>query len=114
MVVIATILSAFRALTGRNQPSNSRFILVPSVWLRGLITPTAWRTVVAYVIGSQQELELLASLSGDTTMQAAYLSRDPILGSSQTSRRRPQDATNPATAASVNYTQHASSAFNLE
>ena len=34
-----TILSAFRARTGRNQPSNSKFIFGPSVWLRGLIKP---------------------------------------------------------------------------
>jgi DNA polymerase I len=33
------LLSAFRARTGRNQPSNSRFIFGPSVWLRGLIRP---------------------------------------------------------------------------
>jgi DNA polymerase-1 len=31
------LLSAFAARTGRNQPSNSRFIFGPSVWLRGLI-----------------------------------------------------------------------------
>jgi hypothetical protein len=34
-----TILSAFRSGTGRNQPSNARFIFGPSVWLRGLIKP---------------------------------------------------------------------------
>ena len=34
-----TILSAFRSRTGRNQPSNTRFIFGPSVWLRGLIKP---------------------------------------------------------------------------
>ena len=33
------LLSAFRARTGRNQPSNSRFIFGPAVWLRGLIRP---------------------------------------------------------------------------
>jgi hypothetical protein len=33
------MLSAFRARTGRNQPSNSRFIFGPSCWLRGLISP---------------------------------------------------------------------------
>lgn len=33
------LLSAFRARTGRNQPSNSRFIFGPAVWLRGLIQP---------------------------------------------------------------------------
>src|SRR5262249_32828717 len=34
-----TILSAFRARTGRNQPSNSKFIFGPSVWIRSLIKP---------------------------------------------------------------------------
>jgi hypothetical protein len=34
-----TILSAFRSRTGRNQPSNSKSIFGPSVWLRGLIKP---------------------------------------------------------------------------
>ena len=34
-----TILSAFQSRTGRNQPSNTRFIFGPSVWLRGLIKP---------------------------------------------------------------------------
>ena len=33
------MLSAFRARTGRNQPSNTKFIFGPSVWLRGLIKP---------------------------------------------------------------------------
>jgi hypothetical protein len=36
-----TILSAFRARTGRNQPSNTKFIFGPSVWLRFLIKPPA-------------------------------------------------------------------------
>jgi DNA polymerase-1 len=43
-----TILSAFRSRTGRNQPSNSKFIFGPSVWLRGLIKPSpgqAWPTL---------------------------------------------------------------------
>lgn len=34
-----TILSAFRARTSRNQPSNTRFIFGPSTWLRSLIKP---------------------------------------------------------------------------
>jgi hypothetical protein len=33
------MLSAFRSRTGRNQPSNSKFIFGTSVWLRGLIKP---------------------------------------------------------------------------
>jgi len=34
-----TILSAFRSRTGRCQPSNTRYIFGPSVWLRSLIQP---------------------------------------------------------------------------
>ena len=33
------LLSPFRSETGRNQPSNSRFIFGPSRWIRGLIRP---------------------------------------------------------------------------
>ena len=42
-----TILSAFRARTGRNQPSNTKFIFGPSVWLRGGIPAAArlWHRV---------------------------------------------------------------------
>ena len=34
-----TLLSAFRARTARNQPSNSKFVFGPSTWIRGLIKP---------------------------------------------------------------------------
>src|SRR6516164_10205110 len=43
-----TMLSAFRARTGRNQPSNTRFINGPSVWLRGLIQPPPGYGVALY------------------------------------------------------------------
>ena len=33
------LLSPFSSKTGRNQPSNSRFIFGPSTWIRGLIRP---------------------------------------------------------------------------
>ncbi len=42
------LLSAFGSKTGRNQPSNTRFIFGPSAWLRGLIKPGEGRAV-AYV-----------------------------------------------------------------
>ena len=35
------MLSPFGSRTGRNQPSNSKFIFGPSVWLRGLVKPPA-------------------------------------------------------------------------
>ena len=73
-----TILSAFRSRTGRNQPSNTKFIFGPSVWLRGLIKPPPGQGV-AYVDWSQQEFGIAAALSGDRAMQSAYESGDPYL-----------------------------------
>lgn len=72
------LLSPFRSRTGRNQPSNSKFIFGPSVWLRGLIRPSpGWG--LAYVDWSQQEFGIAAALSGDPAMMAAYRSGDPYL-----------------------------------
>ena len=49
-----TILSAFQSRTGRCQPSNTKYIFGPSVWLRGLIQPPeGWG--VAYLDWCQQE-----------------------------------------------------------
>src|SRR5262249_22063339 len=64
-----TILSAFRARTGRNQPSNTKFIFGPSVWLRSLIKPPPG-FAIAYIDWSQQEHGIAASLSGDLVMQS--------------------------------------------
>ena len=72
------LLSAFRARTGRNQPSNSRFIFGPAVWLRGLIQPEPG-TGLAYIDWSQQEFGIAAALSGDPLMLEAYTSGDPYL-----------------------------------
>lgn len=72
------LLSAFQAKTGRNQPSTSRFIFGPSVWLRGLIRPEPGYGL-AYIDWSQQEFGIAAALSGDARMQEAYESGDPYL-----------------------------------
>jgi DNA polymerase I len=72
------LLSAFRAKTGRNMPSNSRFVFGPSVWLRGLIRPEPGMGL-AYVDWSQQEFGIAAALSGDAKMRDAYASGDPYL-----------------------------------
>jgi DNA polymerase-1 len=87
-----TILSAFRSRTGRNQPSNSKFIFGPSVWLRGLIQPPP-AYGIAYVDWSQQEFGIAAVLSGDRAMQAAYLSGDPYLAFAKQAGAVPEDAT---------------------
>jgi DNA polymerase family A len=87
-----TILSAFRSRTGRNQPSNSKFIFGPSVWLRGLIRPPPGHGI-AYVDWSQQEFGIAAALSGDVAMQAAYSSGDPYLAFAKQAGAVPEDAT---------------------
>jgi DNA polymerase I len=87
-----TILSAFRSKTGRNQPSNSKFIFGPSVWLRGLIKPPPAHAV-AYIDYSQQEFGIAAALSDDTAMQAAYRSGDPYLMFGKQAGAIPADAT---------------------
>jgi hypothetical protein len=87
-----TLLSPFRARTGRNQPSNAKYIFGPSVWLRGLIKPRPGHGV-AYVDWSQQEFGIAAALSGDGAMQTAYLSGDCYLAFAKQAGAAPLDAT---------------------
>lgn len=86
------LLSPFRARTGRNQPSNTKFIFGPSVWLRGLIRPRpGWG--LAYVDWSQQEFGIAAALSMDSDMMEAYRSGDPYLAFAKQAGAVPADAT---------------------
>src|SRR5262249_22155817 len=87
-----TLLSPFPARAGANQPSNSRFIFGPAVWLRSLIKPPP-SYAVAYVDWSQQEFGIAAALSGDPAMQAAYNSGDPYLAFAKQVGAVPEDAT---------------------
>src|ERR1019366_1706379 len=87
-----TILSAFRARTGRNQPSNTKFIFGPSVWLRGLIQPPSGYDI-AYIDWAQQEFGIAAALSGDPLMMDAYHSGDPYLAFAKQAGAAPADAT---------------------
>jgi hypothetical protein len=86
------MLSVFASKTGRNQPSNSRYIFGPSVWLRGLIKPPPGHGV-AYCDWSQQEFGIAAALSGDMNMIAAYRSGDPYLAFAKQAGAVPADAT---------------------
>ena len=86
------LLSPFRSRTGRNQPSNNRFIFGPSTWLRGLIKPDRG-TAIAYVDWSQQELGIAAALSGDPAMIQAYGSGDPYLAFAKQAGAVPANAT---------------------
>jgi hypothetical protein len=86
------LLSPFASKTGRNQPSNSRFIFGPSVWLRGLIKPQEGFCLV-YIDYSQQEFGIAAALSGDEKMMEAYRSGDPYLAFAIQAGAVPQGAT---------------------
>jgi DNA polymerase-1 len=87
-----TLLSAFRARTGRNQPSNTRFIFGPAVWLRGLIQPPLGHGI-AYIDWEQQEFGIAAALSDDPLMKDAYWSGDPYLAFAKQAGAAPPEAT---------------------
>lgn len=86
------MLSAFRSKTGRNQPSNAKYIFGPAVWMRSLIQPSEGRGI-AYIDWSQQEFGIAAALSGDPLMQQAYSSGDPYLEFAKQAKAIPADAT---------------------
>ncbi len=72
------LLSPFGARTGRNTPSNAKFIFGPSAWLRGLIKPPPGHGL-AYIDWSSQEVGIAAALSGDPLLIDGYRSGDPYL-----------------------------------
>ena len=72
------MLSPFGARSGRNTPSNTKFVFGPSVWIRGLIRPERGRAL-AYVDWSSQEVWIAAKLSGDRALLEAVTSGDPYL-----------------------------------
>ena len=86
------MLSPFVSKTGRNQPSNSRFIFGPSAWLRGLIKPSP-STALAYIDFEQQEFAIAAALSRDAAMMDAYASGDPYLTFAKQAKAVSADAT---------------------
>jgi DNA polymerase I-like protein with 3'-5' exonuclease and polymerase domains len=73
-----TILSAFGSVTGRNQPSNAKFIFGTSTWIRGFIKPPPGYGI-AYIDWSSQEIGIAAALSGDKNMMADYAAGDPYI-----------------------------------
>jgi len=92
------LLSPFSSRTGRNQPSNNKFVFGPSVWLRGLIKPGEGYSI-AYIDWSQQELGIAAALSGDQALAKAYSSGDPYLEFAKMAGAVPSDATKASHAA---------------
>jgi DNA polymerase I-like protein with 3'-5' exonuclease and polymerase domains len=73
------MLSPFKSSTGRNQPSNSKFLFGPAVWMRGLMRPPEG-CGLAYIDFRAQEIAIGAALSGDERMIADYRSGDPHFG----------------------------------
>ncbi len=86
------LLSPLGTKTGRNSPSNSKFIFGPAVWLRSLIQPEPGKALIS-IDYSQQEFEVAAVLSGDKAMQVAYESGDPYLSFAKQAGAAPPDAT---------------------
>ncbi len=73
------MLSPFSSSTGRNQPSNSKFLFGPAVWMRGLMRPPEGYGI-AYIDFSAQEIAIVAALSGDERMIADYEFGDSHMG----------------------------------
>ena len=71
------LLSPFRSVTGRNQPSSSKFLFGPARWIRGLAREQEGRAL-AYVDWSTQEIAIAAGLSGDERMAEGYAT-DPYM-----------------------------------
>ena len=87
-----TSIMPFQARTGRNQPSNARFIFGPSRFLRSLIKPVDGMAL-AYLDYQQQEFGIAAALSGDPAMGVAYSSGDPYLAFGKQAGLIPEDGT---------------------
>jgi hypothetical protein len=86
------LLSAFRAITSRSQPSTSKFIFGMSSWMRRLIRPQPGRAL-AYIDYCQQEFGVAAALSRDDVMMAAYATGDPYLEFAKQAGAIPSTAT---------------------
>ena len=82
----------FGSVTGRNQPSTSKFIFGPAKWMRSLIRPPEGYGL-AYIDFSAQEIAIAAGLSGDERMIDGYRSGDPYLAFAKQARMVPADAT---------------------
>jgi DNA polymerase-1 len=86
------LLSAFQSVTGRNQPSASKFPFGPARWIRGLVREQEGRSI-AYCDWSAQEIAIAAGLSGDQRMAADYASGDIYLAFAKANHLVPADAT---------------------
>jgi hypothetical protein len=86
------MLSPFAASSGRNLPSNAKFVFGPATWMRGLIRPERGQAVI-YADWSGQEIGIAAALSGDHAMLESYRSGDPHMDFARRAGLAPSDAT---------------------
>jgi hypothetical protein len=86
-------LNPYGSRTSRNQPSNSRFIFGPAVWLRDYLIQPKPGWGIAYLDWSGQEFGIAGALSGDQAMQEAYTSDDIYLTFGKQAGVLPADAT---------------------
>ena len=87
-----TLLGPYGSKTGRNQPSNAKYIFGPAKWLRFLITPPPGRVLI-HRDYAQQEPQIAAVQSGDTALLEACLTGDVYLGIAKQLGLAPPDAT---------------------
>jgi DNA polymerase I len=74
-----TLLGPYGTKTGRNAPSNSKYIFGPAKWIRFLIKPPPGRVLIHRDF-CQQEPRIAAVQSGDMTLLGACESGDVYLG----------------------------------
>jgi hypothetical protein len=82
----------FRTKTGRNAPSNSRFIYGGAKWIRNMIlAPRGYG--LSYDDWIVQEVAVAAALSGDARLWEAIMTGDPYIAFGKAIGRLPDDAT---------------------
>jgi hypothetical protein len=74
-----TLLGPYGTKTGRNAPSNSRYVFGPAKWIRFLIKPPPGRVLIHRDF-CQQEPRIAAVQSGDMALLEACESGDVYLG----------------------------------
>jgi DNA polymerase I len=87
-----TMLGAFRATTGRNQPSSSQYIFGPAVWIRNALIQAPPGHRLIYADFRQQEFGIGAALSGDAAMWEAYCTGDFYLAFAKLAKALTDDA----------------------
>ena len=86
-----TPLWAFGSKTGRNQPSNAKYIFGPAKWIRFLIVPPPGRVLI-HRDYRQQEARIAAVVSGDAALLKAC-DPDIYIGVAKQLGFAPPDAT---------------------